>query len=289
MFELFLPALLGLALAGFLIDWPLRGDQDTDEDTRPGDTALRGTDDADTLTGTSGADLILGAGGDDSLAGGAADDTISGGTGNDTITGDAGMDSLLGDDGDDSITGGDVSSLFGGEGDDTLTGGSGSFVDGGDGHDLIDIQGGSEALGGDGNDTMTGGSGNSTLSGGAGDDDITGGIAYTVTSGTGSDSISLDLGDVYYSPDTFNAGPMIVTDYVAGQDEYTITYTESGYDPNNPDPDAEPVPPLPRDIVLEQIASGVAIRVEGDMTNYLVLSGATLANVDPADFALTRR
>jgi Ca2+-binding RTX toxin-like protein len=108
---------------------------------------LNGTGGANTaLIGTEGADTINGLGGSDNLFGLGGADILDGGTGNDMLDGGAGADTLIGGTGNDT--------LLGGLDNDILNGGTGADV----------------LLGGDGNDTLTGGTGADALFGDAGDD-----------------------------------------------------------------------------------------------------------------------
>lgn len=179
---LYLGGLLGLALAGLMVDaFSAGSDQMGDEDeagdsdewlhvpvdqdpdaspaapakpeasqTEPGET-FDGAEDMDAVMGGPGHDVIRGGGGDDELCGGLGNDTIEGGDGNDWVQGDG----AYGEGGDDVI--------YGGAGDDLLAG------QGGD--DLICGDGGEDILfGGEGNDTLFGGAGNDILAGNDGDD-----------------------------------------------------------------------------------------------------------------------
>ncbi len=85
-------------------------------------TAIDGTDAANTLSGTEGDDLIRGFGDDDVLSGLGGNDRIEGGTGDDLLRGGDGHDLMRGEDGNDL--------LIGGKGNDILSGGEGLFVAG---------------------------------------------------------------------------------------------------------------------------------------------------------------
>lgn len=127
------------------------------------------------------------------LFGGAGDDTITGSAGNDHIYGNA-LTSVAGAaDGNDIITLGNGNNYVNGNaGDDTIHGGAGSNrIYGGAGNDIVDVTGvGSNHVNGNkGDDTINAATatGNNDLHGGAGND--------VITSGTGHDTLSGDLGD----------------------------------------------------------------------------------------------
>lgn len=141
-------------------------------------------DGADTVLGGDGDDIIFGNAGDDVILGEAGNDILIGGADNDVLNGGAGNDSLIGDDGNDILFGeGDSDFLVGGAGDDIL------FGDEGDDY-LIGEEGDDALSGGDGNDQLIGGIGNDLLGGGAGDDELIGEDGDDVFSGNdGNDKI----------------------------------------------------------------------------------------------------
>lgn len=131
-------------------------------------------------------------------------------------------------------------------------------------------------LGGAGNDVIAGNTFGSTVDGGAGNDVIDAGIASTITTGTGSDAVNIQL-DLPLAGDTWNAGPVTVTDYVAGQDTYFLN--------NNVNFDfftGEQLPNGVLDFIEED--DGVSVTVDG--FRFVRLEGVTLADVDPDDFVL---
>lgn len=182
-----------------------------------GHDTLKGDDGNDTLSGGDGDDVLKGGYGNDSLDGGAGNDSLRGGSGSDTLSGGEGNDSLKGGSGDDVLQGGagndrldggsSNDTLDGGDGNDTMQGGSGSdTLAGGAGNDTLKGGSGNDTLdGGEGNDTLRGGSGadlllasagNDTLRGGQDNDtfnfaNATNGSTYTVSGGSGSDTIDL--------------------------------------------------------------------------------------------------
>ena len=94
-----------------------------------GPNVITGTEGDDTLNGTADNDLINALGGADFVNGFGGDDTINGGEGDDALFGDGG-NSYNGPSGDDM--------LYGGGGDDFLRGGAGvDYYDGGEGFDRI--------------------------------------------------------------------------------------------------------------------------------------------------------
>lgn len=196
-----------------------------------------------TINGNTGDDNLNGAGGNDVIRGLAGRDSIFGGEGNDTIEGGSGSDTLSGDDGDDVINGE--------SGDDFLSGGSGNdVVNGGTGRDTIYGDGGSDALnGGDGDDILFAGDSFGAIvsvngddgddqvyvrgvldgsqiiaNGGAGDDliqiegsfsgDLNASGLVQVTTGSGSDTISIDANKMVFNKATLDT--IIVTDFQTG-------------------------------------------------------------------------
>lgn len=181
------------------------------------DTALPGTDQADSATGGAGddygrfgagADSAAGGAGDDSLlgedgadrlSGEAGNDTLSGGLGEDALSGGAGDDRLRGELGDDLLTGDDgADRLFGGAGDDTL---SGHNADGAGG-------------------TATAIDGTDRLEGGAGDDLLILGKGDLGLGGAGTDTFRLDATT---NADVANFATL--EDYQRGTDRIEVQYT----------------------------------------------------------------
>jgi hypothetical protein len=81
------------------------------------ESAVSGSESAETLTGTTGPNVLRGLGGDDILRGLAGNDFLDGGEGNDTLYGTAGKDVLIGGPGDDVLRGGlGIDVLIGGPG-----------------------------------------------------------------------------------------------------------------------------------------------------------------------------
>jgi len=102
------------------------------------------------------------------------------------------------------------------------------------------------------------------------------GIASTITTGTGSDAVNIQL-DLPLAGDTWNAGPVTVTDYVAGQDTYFLN--------NNVNFDFFTGEQLPNG-VLDSIEEDDGVSVTVDGFGFVRLEGVTLADVDPDDFVL---
>jgi Ca2+-binding RTX toxin-like protein len=195
-----------------------------------GNTWVRGTSGADTLSGTSGADVIDGGAGNDTLKGGSGGDTyiFSMGSGNDTIVETSDGTStdtlkLVGLDLSDvtmSRVGTDLNVTISATGetvkvlshfvsttngveqimfaDGTILNRSQILIttglQGTSGNDTITGTSNDDALlGGAGNDTLSGGSGNDTLIGGTGDDSLNGGSGadtYIYNVGDGNDTIT---------------------------------------------------------------------------------------------------
>lgn len=154
----------------------------------------------DVVTGNDGQEAINGYEGDDTINGGAGDDILIGADGDDALSGDAGNDRLTGGEGDDSLSGGDSrDTLIGSGGNDTLAGGTGNdALSGGLGNDHLSGGAGTDTLfGGFGDDTIDGVRDEANtpetdfLNGGDGDDTIIAGQGDIVTSGEGSDVVSL--------------------------------------------------------------------------------------------------
>ncbi|MFM7655285.1 MAG: calcium-binding protein [Paracoccaceae bacterium] len=181
------------------------------------DTALPGTDQADSATGGAGDDYgrfgagadsaaggagndsLLGEDGADTLAGEAGNDTLSGGLGADALSGGAGDDRLRGEMGDDLLTGDDgADRLFGGAGDDTLSG-----------HDADGAGGTATAI--DGTDRLEGGAGDDLLILGKGDLGL---------GGAGTDTFRLDA-----TTNADVANFATVEDYQRGTDQIEVQYT----------------------------------------------------------------
>jgi Ca2+-binding RTX toxin-like protein len=228
---------------------------------------IEGTAGNDTLTGTSDADIIRGLDGDDVLNGEDGDDYIEDGDGSDTLNGGNGNDTLVSrDDGNDI--------LIGGAGNDNLQsqGGGADSFDGGDGNDLISAyrapppQSGQSSVpgaallmnGGLGDDRITyralvnsgiGINGDTlTVDAGDGDDliDISAIQSATITAGTGSDHVILDvrtnnaaisLGagadiiELQQNGGQITSGILEVTDFQAGVggDRIYLTTLENSY------------------------------------------------------------
>ncbi len=181
------------------------------------DTALHGTDQADSATGGAGDDYgrfgagadsaaggagndsLLGEDGADTLAGEAGNDTLSGGLGADALSGGAGDDRLRGEMGDDLLTGDEgTDRLFGGAGDDTLSG-----------HDADGAGGTATAI--DGTDRLEGGAGDDLLILGKGDLGL---------GGAGTDTFRLDA-----TTNADVANFATVEDYQRGTDQIEVQYT----------------------------------------------------------------
>ncbi|MFD2262930.1 FecR domain-containing protein [Lacibacterium aquatile] len=157
--------------------------------------------------------------GNDMIIGGMGNDTIYAGNGNDIVSGGGGIDSLYGGLGDDSLVlalgGGRLDggagndtliagssgmvgnvSIYGGDGNDSITGGSHAvLIEGGSGNDTISLRSSAVVYAGDGNDTVTASSaGAPNIDLGDGDDYLaisSGVTAFTVTGGTGNDTINV--------------------------------------------------------------------------------------------------
>jgi Ca2+-binding RTX toxin-like protein len=172
------------------------------------------------ITGLSGNDVLTGGMGDDVLSGGAGNDTLNGGDGADRLDGDFGDDLLQGGVGNDVLIDrlGGNDRLYGEDGDDRLqvvdltedgfdAGPRSLVLDGGAGNDSIRLDARENSsvtatlTGGEGNDTIAvDGGGTVTINAGAGDDvvkinadhdDYLAQATYTITLGTGSDTLSL--------------------------------------------------------------------------------------------------
>ncbi|MBM3615137.1 MAG: calcium-binding protein [Alphaproteobacteria bacterium] len=163
------------------------------------DTALPGTDQADSATGGEGDDYGRFGAGADTLAGEAGNDTLSGGLGADARSGGAGDDRLRGEMGDNLLTGDEgTDRLFGGAGADTLSG-----------HDADGAGGTATAI--DGTDRLEGGAGEDLLILGKGDLGL---------GGAGTDTFRLDATT---NADVANFAP--VEDYQRGTDQIEVQYT----------------------------------------------------------------
>jgi Ca2+-binding RTX toxin-like protein len=167
------------------------------------DYAAIGSNEIDIFNGDAGADKFYGLGGDDTIYGGEGRDHIEGNADNDTLHGDAGTDYLYGGKGDDHLHGGaDNDFLIGGEGSDTY------YYVNGDGHDSINDVDAGDRL--NINDKLITAitphstdanlyedeHGNTYLLG------ATGGMLITVSEGTQSGTITIDVFDA----DTNNFG-----------------------------------------------------------------------------------
>jgi Ca2+-binding RTX toxin-like protein len=257
---MYLPIAIMLLFAAL----PLFGDygdrEDDDPDREPNPDTLRGSDGDDILTAGEDTALIEGLGGDD------------------TITSDANFLEIRIDagDGDDTVTTGGGASVSGGNGNDTITTLAFSTIDGGAGDDIIAGVEESLILGGDGNDVISGSTFGSTVDGGAGDDVIDADVASIITTGTGNDEVNIRL-DLAFAGDTWNAGPVTVTDYVAGQDTFFLN--------NNilpATPEGDPASVGTREFIEDD--DGVTVTVNG--FGFVRLQGVTLDDIDPEDFVL---
>jgi Ca2+-binding RTX toxin-like protein len=211
----------------------------------------------DVLYGTSGADTITGLVGNDQLWGLGGADSLDGGAGNDTLFAyDA--STLVGGDDDDSLLAGydglaaDHASMDGGNGNDTLSGHFSGFVtaSAGASDDFIDVAAGDgnhawTVSGGAGNDTIHFGSGAHVIDGGDGNDlflwtsvatgDAT---AATITTGTGIDTIVVDLPDAAGAGSA--SGPLVITDFSTDAGSADVLDVDAllarlpGYDGSNP-------------------------------------------------------
>ena len=174
-----------------------------------------GTDAFDFLDGGDGNDILIGLGGDDTLQGWTGNDILYGGSGfdfldgwigDDVLYGNANADTLLGFDGNDALYGGGGPDFLEGEsGNDYLDGGAGlDFVNGAAGDDTVvfDPSGTFGAHGGTGADTLAvTGSGIDLNLTAIADFDITGFEVIDLT-GTGNNTLSLQLTDVTAMSDT---------------------------------------------------------------------------------------
>lgn len=250
MFGMF--TVLGLTLLCSL-PFLFSGSNDNSDPDPADDDILEGTDSEDTLIGTSETKLIDAGAGDDDIT--AEDFTdIEAGAGNDTIEAGGGAMINAGDGNDQIIAGGE------------------SDIDAGAGDDIVTGQGGSTVAGGDGDDTLRGAGLDSTLDGGAGDDVIGAGPNVLLTTGTGADSVTVNAG-FPLTGEFYNAGPVTVTDYVAGQDTYRINGTyealeAGGYDQGT--------------LAFAGTPAGVVVTLDG--ARLMFLRGVALADVDQRDF-----
>jgi Ca2+-binding RTX toxin-like protein len=194
------------------------------------------------LDGTAGADAFLGSGDGDLLRGLAGDDRLIASAGNDVAEGGAGDDVLDGGWGDDRLYGGaNNDQLF------DVAGGDDEFY-GGDGNDILEAQRDYVAAhsvvlldGGEGNDALGYGPLNQTpyrryvddvtLLGGNGDDriDVTWASSAVIDAGAGNDTLYLTASTTTYTitlgtgSDTIDLwhsgspGSMIVTDFETGE------------------------------------------------------------------------
>lgn len=197
-----------------------------DEDFRPVDKTINGTDQSDDLQGSDANDILFGFAGADTMFGNDGDDTLYGGKGDDLVGGSAGDDEVNGDDGHDT--------LEGWLGNDTVNGGTGfDLVLGHEGDDLLNGDDGDDYLSGDaGADTLNGGNGNdrlidydipfddgpnpSVMDGGAGNDVLLFDGGSTITGGEGEDELRLY--------DTLADGNVtVITDFDHSQDRLNLT------------------------------------------------------------------
>lgn len=196
------------------------GDPDQDRDDDPEDEATGDTSDpppvdpVTTIQGTQGADLINGSIESEQINSGNGADTVNAGSGDDLVYGEDGPDRLFGDNGSDTLVGGNGSDFMNGRaGDDYLLGGLGEdTMRGGIGNDVLyGYQDGSPDNLFDDRDTAD----PDRIYGNEGDDLIIAGSGDTVTSGDGSDLITLGS---WIDPDN----PVLVEDYQAGEDRIYI-------------------------------------------------------------------
>ena len=251
---LFLATALVLLL-GSLVFWT--DDPDDEEDHGSDDDALRGTSGDDTLTGTTGLDRILA------------------GDGNDTILAEN-ETTVFGGAGDDDVTAGENAFVSGDLGDDTLSAGGFSTVDGGAGDDTIFGGGDSVINGGAGNDTIAGFNILSTIDGGTGNDTIEAAAGAVITLGEGNDVVSLNV-DLENPGDSFNAGLVQITDYVAGEDRFELT----GAFRLDPETGAAV---FADEVAFRETEEGVLVSIEG--ISFIFLQGRTLDEIDPDDFTI---
>ena len=181
------------------------------------DTALPGTDQADSATGGAGDDYGRFGAGADSAAGGAGNDSLLGEDGADTLAGEAGNDTLSGGLGEDALSGGAGDDRLRGEmGDDLLTGDEGADrLLGGAGDDTLS---GHDADGAGG--TATAIDGTDRLEGGAGDDLLILGKGDLGLGGAGTDTFRLDA-----TTNADVANFATVEDYQRGIDRIEVQYT----------------------------------------------------------------
>lgn len=150
-----------------------------------------------------------------------------------------------------------------------------AVFDGGDGNDTIQVGISATVVGGAGDDVIRG-QDLTTIDGGAGNDSISAGPGSVVATGTGEDSVTIGL-DINFARDTWNHGPVTITDYVPGQDEYLLA--------GNLIQDRVTGEPIGRGTLeLIETADAVVARVNG--INYFRLPGLTLADINAADFVL---
>ncbi|WP_299042366.1 calcium-binding protein [uncultured Tateyamaria sp.] len=225
-----------------------------DTDATP---VIDGTEDSETLSGTGEDEIISGLGGDDTISGGAGDDEIIGGDGSDIVQGQAGFDRITGNAGNDYLQGrGGDDTVSGNAGNDWVNGNDGNdSVRGGTQSDtVIGGTGADTVVGGEGADVLIGGDLTGPLSNGSfgflqdglsldqavpppvdgviipADD----GDADVIDGGNRSDQIIFGAADTVTGgadADTFfalgssagaDAGPGLITDYVAGEDALVI-------------------------------------------------------------------
>ena len=214
------------------------GEGDDDITTGSGD---------DVVAGEGGDDAIVTGPGDDRLLGGGGDDLLNGGEGADVIDGGAGADTISAGAGDDRVFAGE-------DGDDVIPGAGDDVVDLGAGDDLV------AALG-----TLGGSGGDDVIRGGAGDDDIADDAgANTLFGGAGDDRIDLRDEEAEATGDVGDGGDgddVLIGDrgdrLTGGDGEDAFSLYAAAPDlvppeePDTPaDPDAEPAPGNPRDVMV---------------------------------------
>ncbi|MEM8656282.1 MAG: hypothetical protein AAGF36_16240 [Pseudomonadota bacterium] len=230
MFGIALLGLLGIALVVEITD---DDDDDTsttsDEPGNPEGTREEGTEDADLLDTGGGDDTVFGGEGDDALLTGTGDDRAFGGDGGDLVLGEQGDDFLRGGANDDFVNGGlGEDTLFGDAGNDAL-----------DGTDVIDIAGIFEAsrqaaadeeeldeddLAAFIDPSREMGEAD-TLNGGVGDDILIAGSNDVVSTGTGSDEVS--IGDWVIPGE-----PVEIVDFDVEEDTIVYNFVEGTTPPN---------------------------------------------------------
>lgn len=188
-------------------------------------------------------------------------------------------DRLRGTEEDDILDSSDAQAdILGLGGDDMITATGASTVSGGDGDDIILGSGESTLHGDAGNDRIAGNLFGSTIFGGSGDDVIDSAPAAVITTGEGADIVWANA-SYPVTNDIYNAGPAVVTDYVAGQDYYGI-YGSVGFDGATGEPVAG-------DLAFRDTEEGVSVEIGG--VAIFLLQGVRSADVAADDFVLEER